>query len=239
MKQLFSLLAVLWIVAAGTVKAAENEIYAVYSTDGKTMTLYYDDQRAARSGVTDWFYYDDLKDRLHAVKTVVFDISMKEARPTSTKRWFFNYNITKIEHLEYLNTENVTTMAAMFSVCHSLKEVDVSTFNTKNVTDMSCMFAFSMELESVDVRNFDMQKVNDTSGMFVYCMELTTILCDDDWSKYSKISSSSYMFGDCPNLVGGKGTGYNAEITDMTYARPDGGTGTPGYFTQFTPPAEK
>ncbi|MCR4664376.1 MAG: DUF285 domain-containing protein [Paludibacteraceae bacterium] len=235
MKQLFSLLAVLWIVAMGTVKAAENEIYAVYSTDGQTMTLYYDNQRAARSGVTDWFYYDDLprseKDRLHAVKTVVLDISMKKARPTSTKRWFFNYNITKIEHLEYLNTENVTTMAAMFSVCHSLKEVDVSTFNTKNVTDMNCMFAFSMELESVDVRNFDMQRVNETSCMFAYCTELTTILCDDDWSKYSKIYSSGMFFW-CEKLAGGKGTRYNAEITDMTYARPDGGTGNPGYFTE-------
>ena len=234
MKRFFSFLAALWIVAAGTLKA-ENEIYAVYSTDGKTMTLYYDDQRAARSGVADWLCYNDLpqhrKDLIWAVETVVLDISMKEARPKSTMGWFFwHKGLTHIEHLEYLNTENVTTMQAMFNSCSNLKEVDVSTFNTKNVTNMNGMFAFCEKLESLDVRNFDMQNVTDISEMFAVCTELTTILCDDDWSKYSKMVASQ-MFYNCPKLVGGKGTVYNAEKTDKTYARPDGGTGAPGYFT--------
>ncbi len=165
MKHLFSLLAALWIVAAGTLKAA-NEIYAVYSTDGKTMTLYYDDQRTARKGLKDWFYdyymSQSEKDRIWAVKTVVLDISMKEAKPTSTSRWFYNYRMTKIVHLDYLNTENVTDMSYMFASCTSLVKLNASTLNTKNVTNMEKMFGSCMELESIDLRNFDMQNVIDT-----------------------------------------------------------------------------
>ncbi len=36
---------------------------------------------------------------------------------------------------------------------------------------------------------------------------------------------------DCPNLVGGAGTKYDSTNIDKTYARIDGGTSNPGYFT--------
>ena len=39
------------------------------------------------------------------------------------------------------------------------------------------------------------------------------------------------MFFGCTNLVGGAGTAYDNSHTDHTYARIDGGTEAPGYFT--------
>ena len=39
------------------------------------------------------------------------------------------------------------------------------------------------------------------------------------------------MFYDCTNLVGGSGTRYDDSHVDKEYARIDGGTSTPGYFT--------
>jgi hypothetical protein len=39
------------------------------------------------------------------------------------------------------------------------------------------------------------------------------------------------MFSNCTSLVGGKGTAYEKWRTDYTYARIDGGTSKPGYFT--------
>ena len=39
------------------------------------------------------------------------------------------------------------------------------------------------------------------------------------------------MFIDSSNLVGGAGTTYNSSFVDKTYARIDGGTSSPGYFT--------
>jgi hypothetical protein len=51
MKKLFALF-LLNLLVAGSMHAAK-EIYAVFSTDSKTMTLYYE-SRTARSGFTDW-----------------------------------------------------------------------------------------------------------------------------------------------------------------------------------------
>ena len=45
------------------------------------------------------------------------------------------------------------------------------------------------------------------------------------------VTSSSDMFYNTTNLVGGSGTTYNSSYIDKTYARIDGGTSLPGYFT--------
>ena len=42
------------------------------------------------------------------------------------------------------------------------------------------------------------------------------------------------MFDGCESLVGGKGTTYDDNFTNATYARPDGGPNKPGYFTEKT-----
>ena len=67
--------------------------------------------------------------------------------------------------------------------------------------------------------------------MFSGCLILTTIFCQNDWSTSTAISDN--MFLSCDNLVGGKGTTFDSNVIDATYARPDGGTGKPGYFTDY------
>ena len=47
----------------------------------------------------------------------------------------------------------------------------------------------------------------------------------------SAVTSSSNMFYNTTNLVGGAGTTYNSSYVDKTYAKIDGGTSSPGYFT--------
>lgn len=42
----------------------------------------------------------------------------------------------------------------------------------------------------------------------------------------------SEMFYECNSLVGGAGTVYDGTKIDKTYARIDGGTSSPGYFTR-------
>ena len=165
------------------------------------------------------------------------------------------YNMTAIEGLENLNTSKVTDMHAMFYGCQALKEIDVSEFNTANVTDMSYMFYDCLELtalslysfntekvtdmshmfaqsglKTLDLTSFDTDKVTDMSGMFYGCVLLTTIYCSDYWSTSTAVSDN--MFFHCIALVGGEGTAYNSSVVDKTYARPDGGTSQPGYFTK-------
>ena len=74
------------------------------------------------------------------------------------------------------------------------------------------------------------------SDMFYNCKDLNAIFVGDNWSTAS-VTKSSGMFEDCAKLYGGKGTAYNADITDVTYAKIDGGKDAPGYFTKSGDPA--
>ena len=70
------------------------------------------------------------------IKTVVFDASFANARPTSCYRWFcYCYNLTTIEGIEYLMTE-------MFCSCSALTTIFVSDkFVTGQVTSSVDMFS--------------------------------------------------------------------------------------------------
>ena len=84
----------------------------------------------------------------------------------------------------------------------------------------------------VDLTSFNISNVYNMAFMFGSCKDLTTICCYDDWSGTS--ANTECMFDECSSLVGGMGTTYNPNIEDATYARPDGGTDAPGYFTAET-----
>ena len=45
------------------------------------------------------------------------------------------------------------------------------------------------------------------------------------------VTDSTNMFTGSTKLIGGAGTKYNGSYIDKTYARIDGGTSNPGYFT--------
>jgi hypothetical protein len=66
--------------------------------------------------------------------------------------------------------------------------------------------------------------------MFEGCYGLKTIFVGNDWNTAS-VTESNEMFSGCTNLVGGKGTVYNPDHVDASYAHVDGGTANPGYFT--------
>ena len=117
------------------------EAYVVKSTDGKTLTFYYDDNKASREGTV----YDLSQNwRSSSITTVIFDSSFAQARPTSTSFWFSKMeNLKNIENIQYLNTSEVTDMSYMFADCNELSELDLRTFDTRNVTNMKYMFSFS------------------------------------------------------------------------------------------------
>ncbi|MBO4590804.1 MAG: BspA family leucine-rich repeat surface protein [Bacteroidaceae bacterium] len=192
------------------------------------------------------------------VQKVVFNGSFVEARPTSTKDWFSGMsNLTQITGLQYLNTSEVTNMNCMFSSCSALQTLDLSHFDTRNVTDMCSMFSGCQALQtldlshfntanvkifnsmffgclsltSVDVSSFTMDSMEQMGWMFAMCSNLTTIYASGDWSSANG-GTSNDMFNNSTKLVGGKGTVWSdANPTDKTYARIDGGTANPGYFT--------
>ena len=140
------------------------------------------------------------------------------------------YKLESIRDIEYLNTENVVDMRYMFSYCTKLTSLDVSHFNTSKVTNMASMFWNCSGLTSLDLSSFNTDKVTNMEYMVYGCRNLTTIYAGSGWST-NAVTSSTDMFKNCTNLVGGKGTTYDANHVDKTYAHIDGGTSNPGYFT--------
>ena len=127
------------------------------------------------------------------------------------------------------DTSEVASFSIMFNGCTALTTISgLDTLNTTNATNFSSMFNGCSALAEIDIRSFDASKVTNTAGMFNGCTALTTIYAKagTDWTT---ISYSANMFNGCTSLKGGAGTTYS--IADKSYARIDGGTSAPGYFT--------
>ena len=180
-------------------------------------------------------------------------------KPSSTAEMFKGCSALSALDISALDTSNVTSMGAMFEECSSLTELDVSGFDTKKVTNMQSMFRGCKKLTSLNLSNFNTAAVTQMNHMFYQCEKLTDLdLSSFDTSKVTNmtymfcsckevtsitvssnfvtdaVTSSSDMFMNCSKLVGGAGTPYDSQKRDATYARIDGGTSNPGYFTGAT-----
>ena len=160
------------------------------------------------------------------VKKVVFNASFANAKPTICYAWFYNNsNLTTIEGLEYLNTEDVTNMGFMFDGCSALKSLNLSKFNTAKVTSMKNMFNNCSALKSLNLSGFNTAKVTDMNSMFRSCSALESL----DLSMFNtasvgsmpsmfrgatklktlnvssfnteKVNNMGHMFAYCPNLT--------------------------------------
>ncbi len=187
-----------------------NEAYAVLSTNGETLSFYYDCERSSREGTTyslntgsnkpDWANDAAVSGGLTAkVLTAVIDPSFTNARPTSTAYWFRQMNnLASIAGLTYLNTSEVTCMDNMFYNCQNLAELDLSHFNTANVTSMRYMFIFCKSLTKLDLSSFDTGKVTSMFDMFDSCSKLESINLSS--FNTTKVMDMSGMFSGCSSL---------------------------------------
>ena len=185
-------------------QTSAQESYAVFK-DG-TLTFKHDaekpaDAYALNTGDKDPAWATDHKEQ---IKSVVFEASFANARPTSCCSWFKNQKfLTNIEGIEYLNTENVKTMNSMFTSCFTLKTVDVSHFNTQNLTNMYNMFASCTSLTTIDLSNFDTKKVTSMTQLFINCKNLTSIYASDKFVTTALLDGKDKdMFKGCAKLKG-------------------------------------
>ena len=140
---------------------------------------------------------------------------------------FANSQVKSLD-LSSFDTSKVENMSGMFDGSQATF-LDLSSFNTSNVTLMSGMFAES-QAKTLDLSNFNTSNVTNMSYMFYSATNLKTIYISDKFNT-SNVTTSTNMFYYCTKLVGGAGTKYNSSYIDKTYARIDGGTSNPGYFT--------
>ena len=189
--------------------------------------------------------------------------NLDTSRVTNMSHMFFRCNNLTSLDLSSFNTKNVTNMGYMFQDCKSLTSLDVSSFNTEKVTEMYSMFRGCNSINSLDVSSFNTAKVTDMAAMFQNCESLTSLdvsSFNTENVKYmlrmlsgcfklktiyasslfttNMVGSSVTIFIGSVSLVGGAGTKYDRNHTDKTYARIDGGTSNPGYFTAKAAPAK-
>ena len=144
------------------------------------------------------------------VKKVVFNASFANARPTICYAWFYNNsNLTTIEGLEYLNTEDVTNMGFMFDGCSALKSLNLSKFNTAKVTSMKKMFNNCSALKSLNLSGFNTAKVTDMNNMFRSCSALESL--DLSMFNTENVTSMPNMFNGAKKLKTLNVSSFNTE----------------------------
>ena len=230
MKRILTTLLAL-VTIAMTAGAQTKEAYAVVSTDGTTLTFYYDTEKAAREGTegsTCPIPWNGDLPGWYGISTITiadFDISFDDYHELTTA-WNMFYEmpaLTAINNIERLHTEKVTSMRNMFAYSSSLKEIDLSHLDTRKVETMFGMFNQDTSLTTLNVNSFDVTNVTNMVMMFCGCSNLTTIYCEKNWNT-GNVSNSDGMFTGCEKLVGA--IPYVNTMHDVLYANP-----TDGYFT--------
>lgn len=213
-----SLLLMLMLLQPVMAQIQDRRMYARLDRETQTLTLYYDKNKQTSDNAIYarplWANYVERK----AIQTVVFDESFKHARPKSCDQWFYRFEgLTKIEHLDYLNTSEVENMGSMFSNCTSLETLDLSSFNTEKVTNMFEMFVGSTNLRTINLpKGFIGSNVTDLNGMFRGCASLTEL--DLSGSNAEKVKDMGWMFYGCVALSNLNLSGFKTgSVTDMRY----------------------
>lgn len=213
-----SLLLMLMLLQPVMAQIQDRRMYARLDRETQTLTLYYDKNKQTSDNAIYarplWANYVERK----AIQTVVFDESFKHARPKSCDQWFYLFEgLTKIEHLDYLNTSEVENMGSMFSKCTSLETLDLSSFNTEKVTNMFEMFVGSTNLRTINLpKGFIGSNVTDLNGMFRGCASLTEL--DLSGSNAEKVKNMGDMFNGCVALSNLNLSGFKTgSLTDMRY----------------------
>ena len=204
--------------------------YAMFDNATETLTFSYKGFKS----VTEYYYVlfegrakPEWYSKKDKIKKVVFDASFANARPKSCYWWFGEcLNLTRIEGMENLNTEMVTTMAGMFYQCEALTSLDVTNFNTAKVTDMSLMFSSCTKLSSLNLYNFNTENVTNMLAMFSSCKNLATIYTSEKFVTTKVDNLNHFMFDDDEQLKG-------ANAYDEMKTRVHCANYKTGYFTKL------
>ena len=211
-----SLLLMLMLLQPVMAQIQYRRMYARLDRETQTLTLYYDKNKQtsdiAISASPLWRNYVERK----AIQTVVFDESFKDARPKSCNAWFFCFEgLTRIEHLDYLNTSEVENMGSMFEGSTILRTINLPKgFIGSNVTDLNGMFRGCASLTELDLSGSNAEKVKNMGSMFYGCVALSNLNLSG--FKTGSLTDMRYLFSSCQSLESLDLSGFNTEnVTSM------------------------
>ena len=200
--------------------------HAVYNSDAKSLTFKYGNKNRVADGITTYELNTGNTEPGWKEKTeievVTFEESFKDARPESCHAWLKGLaSLSAINNIEYLNTEECTDMAEMFSGCSTITKLDLRTFDTRKVTDMSAMFSGCGSLTKIDVTGlFDVANVTSSEGMFTGCTSLKGVIAFDENHVDKTYANGEGYFTKQPDGEGTQASPYLiGTITDLVWFR--------------------
>ncbi|MCR4664425.1 MAG: DUF285 domain-containing protein [Paludibacteraceae bacterium] len=200
-------------------------VYTQYDRTANTLTYFYDNEYGTREGILEKYNlkitrFDHYN--IESVNIAIIDPSMKDAHLATTSKMFYGdenhtlKNMTQIQGMENLVTDEVMDMSRMFMCCSSLQSIDLSHFSTGKVQLMTAMFNNCIALTSLDLGSFDTQNVTKMSYMFTGCEGLESLNISS--FNTANVTDMSNMFNNCWNLKSLDVSGFNTEnVTNMSY----------------------
>ena len=200
--------------------------HAVYNSGAKSLTFKYGNKNRVADGIMTYELNTGntepgWKEKTD-IKVVTFEESFKDARPESCHAWLKGLSsLSAINNIEYLNTEECTDMAEMFSGCSTITKLDLRTFDTRKVTDMSAMFSGCGSLTKIDVTGlFDVANVTSSEGMFTGCTSLKGVIAFDENHVDKTYANGEGYFTKQPDGEGTQASPYLiGTITDLVWFR--------------------
>lgn len=202
-----------WADGAPTVEP--EPVYAILYSDGE---LVFQRGDTPESGRTVAAIYGDVETatsvpwsaKSASIKTATF---LADVAPVTVEEWFCDSRLSTINHIEKLDTSNVTSMASMFEESY-ITSLDLTSFDTSHVTSFARMFAICEDLESLDVSGWNTSAATAMNAMFDECTSLTSL----DLSSWdtANVQNMNSMFDECYILTSLNLSGWNtANVTAM------------------------
>ena len=133
-----------------------------------------------------------------ALETV--DISSWNTSTVTDMSYMFKSceSLVSIKGVEYLDTQNVKTVAGIFETCSKLKELRLF-WNTRSCTDFSRMFS-GCPFKSIDISSLNLSSAENVNYMFYNCLKLKSIIGIETLD-ISHLKSMNCMFASCKSLT--------------------------------------
>lgn len=134
-----------------------------------------------------------------------------------------------------------TSMGEWFADCENCLTIDVTKLNVERVRTFWATFAACASVETLDLSTWNVPAdVETTNYMFFEMRDVVTIYANDSWEAIADDTSrpNNTTFASSPKLTGGQGTTFLSHLSlynSYQYARIDGSSGKPGYFTSKAP----
>ena len=182
-----------------TEKMSITDVYSYLDENGTLYLRATEKNKYNQAAITNgkYGYFDFQIEDKELVSKVIIE---EPIAPCNACKMFKDYsNISSIENMEYLHTENITNMSEMFLNCSSLTKLDLSNFDTDMVENMNSIFEGCGTLITLDLTFLNTSNVTNMTDMFWKCQSLTSI--DVSSFNTSKVEYMAYMFNDCKSIL--------------------------------------